>query len=306
MLTMNQSLAGDIPIGNWVDRSLPTGLRPYARLMRLDRPIGTWLLLLPGWWSIAMAAQGWPDLWLMALFAVGAVVMRGAGCTFNDWADRDFDGLVERTRRRPIPSGDVSPKRALMFLGAELAVGLLILLQFNTFAILVGTASLLLVFPYPYMKRITYWPQAWLGLTFNWGALLGWAAASGALSWSALVMYAAGLFWTLGYDTIYAHQDKEDDALIGVKSTALRLGDHTKPWLLLFYGLTVLLLGLSGWLAGLAWPYYVLLAGAWLQSLWQVSDLEMDDSADCLAKFKSNRFFGLLVLAGIVAGKVLA
>ena len=303
---MNQTLAGDIPIGNWVDHRLPAVLRPYARLMRLDRPIGTWLLLLPCWWSIALAAQGWPDLWLMALFGVGALVMRGAGCTFNDWADRDFDGLVERTRTRPIPSGAISPRQALLFLVAELVVGLVILLQFNRFAILVGAAALLLVFPYPYMKRITYWPQAWLGLTFNWGALLGCAAVLGGLSWPALVMYASGLFWTLGYDTIYAHQDKEDDALIGVKSTALRLGAHTKPWLLLFFALAVSLLGLSGWLTDLAWPFYALLAAAWLQSIWQVSDLEMDDSTDCLTKFKSNRVFGFLVLAGIVAGKVFA
>ena len=303
---MERILAGDIPMGNWVDRRLPSGLRPYARLMRLDRPIGTWLLLLPGWWGVALAAEGWPDLKLIILFGLGAMVMRGAGCTFNDWADRDFDGLVERTRSRPIPSGAVTPNQALMFLLLELAVGLVILLQFNLFAILVGAASLLLVFPYPYMKRITYWPQAWLGLTFNWGALLGFAAASGTLAWPALVLYAAGLFWTLGYDTIYAHQDKEDDALIGVKSTALRLGANTKPWLLAFFALAVLLIGFAGWLAQLAWPFYLFLGAAWLQSLWQVSDLESDDSADCLSKFKSNRYFGWLVLAGIVAGKVLA
>ncbi|CAA6605918.1 4-hydroxybenzoate polyprenyltransferase [Rhodospirillaceae bacterium LM-1] len=306
MSAMERTLAGDIPMGNWVDRRLPSGLRPYARLMRLDRPIGTWLLLLPGWWGVALAADGWPDLKLIILFGLGAMVMRGAGCTFNDWADRDFDGLVERTRTRPIPSGAVTPNQALMFLVLELAVGLVILLQFNLFAILVGAASLLLVFPYPYMKRITYWPQAWLGLTFNWGALLGFAAASGLLAWPALILYAAGLFWTLGYDTIYAHQDKEDDALIGVKSTALRLGVNTKPWLLFFFALAVALIGFAGWLAQLAWPFYLFLGAAWLQTLWQVSDLESDDSADCLSKFKSNRYFGWLVLAGIVAGKVLA
>lgn len=303
---MERTLVGDIPIGNWVDRGLPAVLRPYARLMRLDRPIGTWLLLLPGWWSIALAAEGWPDWWLIALFGLGAMVMRGAGCTFNDWVDRHFDGQVERTRQRPIPSGAVTPLQALLFLALQLGVGLLILLQFNIFAIVVGTASLLLVFPYPFMKRITYWPQAWLGLTFNWGALLGWAAATGSLDGPPLVMYAAGLFWTLGYDTIYAHQDKEDDALIGVKSTALRLGLNTKPWLLGFFALAVLLLGLSGWLAGLAWPYYLFLFLAWLQTIWQVSDLEIDDSNDCLAKFKSNRYFGWLVLGGILAGRVLA
>jgi 4-hydroxybenzoate polyprenyltransferase len=306
MKVMEQTLAGDIPIGNWVDRHLPTRMRPYARLMRLDRPIGTWLLLLPGWWSLAMASDSWPDWKLMLFFGVGAMIMRGAGCTFNDWADRDFDSKVERTKVRPIPSGAISPNLALLFLVFELTVGLAILLQFNAFAIAVGAASLLLVFPYPYMKRITYWPQAWLGLTFNWGALLGWAAVAGALSWPPLILYVAGLFWTLGYDTIYAHQDKEDDALIGVKSTALRLGGQTRPWLLVFFALAVLLIGLSGWLAGLAWPFFLFLGAAWLQSLWQVSDLEIDDSADCLQKFKSNRLFGWLVLAGIIAGRVMA
>lgn len=304
MTAMEKTLLGDIPIGNWVDRGLPQALRPYARLMRLDRPIGTWLLLLPCWWSIALAAQGtWPDLWLMALFGIGALVMRGAGCTFNDWADRDFDGLVERTRQRPIPSGDVTPLQALLFLALLLGVGLLILLQLNPFAVAIGAASLLLVFPYPYMKRVTGWPQAWLGLTFNWGALLGWAAATGSLSWPALLLYAAGPLWTLGYDTIYAHQDKEDDALIGVKSTALTLGDKTKPWLLFFFASAVLLIGLAGYAAGLAWPFYPILFAAWLHTLWQVSDLEMDDAADCLAKFKSNRVFGLIVLAAIWAGR---
>ncbi len=291
-----------------MDRFAPAWSRPWARLARLDRPIGTWLLLLPGWWSLAMApaAAGtghatWPDPWLFVLFGIGAVVMRGAGCTWNDITDRDFDARVARTASRPIPSGAVGLRGALAFLALQLAVGLAILLSFNRFAVLVGAASLLLVFPYPFMKRITWWPQAWLGLTFNWGALLGWAAASGVLTMPALLIYAAGLFWTLGYDTIYAHQDKEDDALIGVKSSARRLGAATRPWLFGFYGLAVLLLAASGWVAGLAWPWWLGLAAAAAQLAWQAAAVDIDSPRDCLAKFKSNKWFGLILLAAIVA-----
>jgi 4-hydroxybenzoate polyprenyltransferase len=298
--------ASDIPAGGWVDRLLPGGLRPYARLARLDRPIGTWLLLFPGWWSLALAAPGWPDPWLFALFGIGAVVMRGAGCTFNDIVDRDFDGRVARTADRPIPSGAVSVARARAFLVVQLAVGLIILLQFNTYAIAVGAASLVLVFTYPFMKRITYWPQAVLGLTFNWGALLGWAAASGDLAPPALALYAAGFFWTLGYDTIYAHQDKEDDLFVGVKSSALRLGGATRPWLFVFYAVAVFLMVVAGALAGLAWPFYVAVAAAAAQLAWQAARVDTDDAADCLAKFKSNRLFSWIVLGGIVLGQLVA
>jgi 4-hydroxybenzoate polyprenyltransferase len=304
-MTNTETLAGDIPLGNWVDRYAPEGWRPYLRLMRLDRPIGTWLLLFPGWWSIALASDRWPSLWLMLLFGIGAVVMRGAGCTFNDWTDREFDGRVARTASRPIPSGAVSPTRALAFLGLQLVVGLLILLLLNPFAIKVGAASLLLVFPYPFMKRITYWPQAWLGLTFNWGALLGWAAVTGSIGVAPVLLYAAGLFWTLGYDTIYAHQDKEDDITIGVKSTALALGAETPKWLWRFYGAAVVLIAAAGLAAGLSWPFYPLLLVAAGQLAWQALRTDIDDSADCLAKFKSNRWFGWLLLIAIVAGKVL-
>ena len=299
------TLVGDIPVGDWIDRFAPAGMRPYLRLMRLDRPIGTWLLLFPCWWSIALAASGPPDLGLMALFAIGAVVMRGAGCTINDIADHKFDALVARTAGRPIPSGAVSPRQAALFLGLELTIGLAILVTLNRVAILVGVASLLLVFPYPLMKRVTYWPQAWLGLTFNWGALLGWTAATGGLAPPALALYAAGLFWTLGYDTIYAHQDKEDDVLVGVKSSALALGALTRPWLFLFFGLALGLIALSGWLAGLAWPFYPLLVLAAAQLGWQAATVDIDDAADCLAKFKSTRWFGWGLLAAIVAGRLL-
>ncbi|CAA7616794.1 4-hydroxybenzoate polyprenyltransferase [Magnetospirillum sp. LM-5] len=298
------SLNGDIPVGNWIDRWIPAPARPYLRLMRLDRPIGTWLLLFPCWWSSALAADGWPDIRLFILFAVGAVVMRGAGCTVNDIADHKFDALVARTAGRPIPSGAVSVPQAVAFLALQLLAGLVILLQLPPFAIMVGAASLLLVFPYPLMKRITWWPQAWLGLTFNWGALLGWAAVTGEIGPPALVLYAAGILWTLGYDTIYAHQDKEDDIMVGIKSTALRLGDSTPAWLIGFYGGTLALVGLACWLAGLSWAFWPGLALAGLQLAWQVRTVDIDDGADCLDKFKSNRFFGWALLAAIIAGKL--
>ena len=290
----------DIRRGNWVDRFLPSSLAPYARLARLDRPIGTWLLLFPGWWSLTMAAPAKPDLWLMALFAVGALLMRGAGCSFNDIVDRDFDGRVARTATRPIPSGAVSVRAAAIFLGLQLLLALIILLQMNRFTIALGAGSLVLVATYPFMKRITYWPQAFLGLTFNWGALLGWAAATGSLQAPAFLLYAGGIAWTLFYDTIYAHQDKEDDALIGVKSTALKLGASTRPWLILF---AVVALGF--WIAafataGLGWAAYLGLAAAALLFAYQIRAADFDDPADCLAKFNAHRWLGWMLLAGIL------
>jgi 4-hydroxybenzoate polyprenyltransferase len=228
---MDNTAFSDIPSGNWVDRVLPAAWRPYARMARFDRPIGTWLLLFPGWWSVAMAsdiaAAPWMFLWLMALFGIGAMVMRGAGCTFNDITDRDFDAKVARTANRPIPSGQVSVKQAVVWMVALSLTGCAVLLQFNLFAILVGIASLVLVAIYPFMKRITYWPQIVLGLAFSWGALMGWAAAFGRLDWPAVLLYAGSIAWVIAYDTIYAHQDAEDDALIGVKSTARLFGART-------------------------------------------------------------------------------
>jgi len=297
--------ASDIRADHWVLRLAPAAARPYLRLARLDRPIGTWLLLFPGWWAIALgdaAANAGPSWPLYLYFGVGAVLMRAAGCTVNDILDRDIDGRVARTATRPIPSGEVSLTQAGLFLATLLLVSFAILLQMNGLTVLLGCASLLLVFPYPLMKRITYWPQAWLGLTFNWGALIGWTAATGVFGWPALLLYVGGIAWTLGYDTIYAHQDKEDDALIGVKSLALRLGDGSKPWFALFYGVAVALFGAAGWAAGLAWPFWLGLAATAAQFAWQVADVDLNHPADCLAKFKSNRFAGWLLLAGIVAG----
>ncbi len=243
-----------------------------------------------------------PSWGLYLLFACGALLMRGAGCVVNDILDRDFDAKVARTADRPLPSGEVNLLQAGLFLLLLLSLSLTILLQMNALTILLGCASLLLVFPYPLMKRITYWPQAWLGLTFNWGALMGWTAVTGALGWPALLLYCGGIAWTLGYDTIYAYQDKEDDALIGVKSTALKLGSASKPWLTAFYAVALAFFGLAGLAAGLDWPFWIGLAAVALQLLWQVADLKMDRPSDCLAKFKSNRFTGWLLLAGILAG----
>ncbi len=303
----------DMPADGWVDRWLPAALRPYARLMRLDRPIGTWLLLFPCWWSTMLGIGEWSweprfvlwILFLFAMFGIGAIVMRGAGCTYNDIVDRDFDGRVERTRTRPIPSGQVSVKQAAAFLLLQLLVGLGILLTFNWYAVAVGAASLITVFTYPLMKRVTYWPQIFLGLAFNWGALMGWAAVNGSLGWPPVILYVGGILWTLGYDTIYAHQDKEDDVLIGVKSTALRLGHATRGWLVFFFGGAIALFAVVGWMDGLGWPFYAGLGLAGLQAVWQMVTIDIDDPADCLRKFKSNRLFGWLVLGGLFGDLVL-
>jgi 4-hydroxybenzoate polyprenyltransferase len=220
--------------GNWVDSLAPSWLRPYLRLARLDRPIGSWLLLIPCWWSLGLAgihAGQIVSIWHVVLFFIGAFAMRGAGCTWNDIVDRDLDAMVERTRSRPIPSGQVSVQAAAAFLVAQALVGLLVLLQFNVFTIATGIASLAIVAVYPFMKRITYWPQIVLGLAFSWGALMGWPATFGRLDWPALVLYAGSIAWVIGYDTIYAHQDREDDALIGIGSTAILFGDNTRPLL---------------------------------------------------------------------------
>jgi len=290
--------------GNWVDTFAPLSIRPYLRLARADRPIGSWLLLLPCWWSAGLAAiaagHPYPDPWHLALFFVGAFVMRGAGCTWNDILDRDLDARVARTRSRPIPSGQVSVTAAAAFLAVQALIGLLVLLQFNRFTILVGIASLGIVAVYPLMKRVVWWPQIVLGLAFSWGALMGFAALFGRLDAAAFLLYAGSIAWVIGYDTIYAHQDREDDALIGVKSTARLFGARTRPVLLGFYAFAVLLIGLAG-AAVDAGPVFVLgciLFGAHLG--WQIDRLDIDDPDQCLRLFKSNRDAGLILFAAMV------
>src|SRR4029077_3071383 len=239
--------------GNWVDSLAPAYSRPYLRLARLDRPIGSWLLLMPCWWSVALAGMHeghFPSLWHIILFFIGAFAMRGAGCTWNDLVDRDLDEKVERTRSRPIPSKQVTVAQATLFMLAQALVGLLVLIQFNRFTVITGLASLLVIVIYPFMKRITYWPQIFLGLAFSWGALMGWPAAFGRLDWAPLILYAGSICWVIGYDTIYAHQDREDDLLIGIKSTALLFGEQTPTMLASFYAAAVLLITAADLMAG--------------------------------------------------------
>jgi 4-hydroxybenzoate polyprenyltransferase len=295
--------ASDIRPGGLI-AALPEAARPYAVLIRLDRPIGTWLLFLPGLWGIALAGAPWPDPWLVALFAVGAVVMRGAGCVINDLWDREIDRRVARTAARPLASGAVTPLRALVFLAVLLSAGLLILLQLHPLAIALGVVSLLPIAVYPLMKRVTWWPQAFLGVTFNWGVPMGYAAAAGMLDAAALVLYAAAFFWTLGYDTIYAHQDREDDALIGVRSTARLFGERTRPFLAACYAATVGLIALSGLLAGLSVWFHVVLALPALLLARQVVTLDIYNAALCGQLFRANREVGLAIAAAIVLGRI--
>jgi 4-hydroxybenzoate polyprenyltransferase len=292
----------DIRYSDWVERWLPARIGPFARLARLDRPIGTWLLLFPGWWGIALASSRWPDPLLLMLFGFGAVAMRGAGCTFNDFADRHYDAQVARTRLRPLPSGAVTVRLAMLFLLLQLAAGAAVLFSLNRTSIVLGCTVLGLIGTYPFMKRVTYWPQIFLGLNFNWGALLGWTAVTGVLAWPPVLLYLGGVFWTVGYDTIYAHQDKEDDLRIGVKSSAIALGSHTWRWLFGFYAAALLLWAGAGFAAGLGHLFWAGLAGSALQLAWQAARVAIDDPADCLAKFRSNRAVGWLMLTGIVAG----
>ncbi len=294
----------DIRDGGWVAR-LPASWRPYALLARFDRPIGAWLLYLPGLWSITLFAAGPAQgLWLAMLFLLGSFVMRGAGCVVNDLWDRDLDRQVERTRGRPLASGAVAPIQALAFLGVLCAIGLAVLVQFSGFAIAVGVLSLVPVVLYPLAKRVTDFPQFVLGLTFGWGALLGAAAATGALPPPAWWLYAAAIAWILGYDTIYAHQDREDDALVGIRSTALRFGAATPAFLLGCYAATLALLCAAGLAAGLSWAFFLALtvpAGL----LWrQARVLDIHDPAQCLVLFKANREVGLLVALAILLGRL--
>jgi 4-hydroxybenzoate polyprenyltransferase len=290
--------------GNWVDTLAPSWTRPYLRLARLDRPIGSWLLLLPCWWSAALAAiaarQAAPSLLHLLLFFVGAFAMRGAGCTWNDIIDRDLDASVERTRSRPIPAGQVTVVQAGAFLVLQALIGFVVLISFNGFTVGLGIASLAIVAVYPFMKRITYWPQIVLGLAFSWGALMGWAAAFGRLGAPALLLYAGSISWVIGYDTIYAHQDREDDALIGIKSTALLFGERTKPMLSLFYALAVVLIAAAGFLAGGGFLFAVGLLAFAAHLAWQVVRLDIADPDLCLKLFKSDRDAGLILFAGLL------
>jgi 4-hydroxybenzoate polyprenyltransferase len=301
----------DAPADNWVDRHAPPGLRPYLRLSRADRPVGTWLLLLPCWMALALAMAADPagpraeDMWIALGCAIGAFLMRGAGCTWNDLNDREFDAAVARTRSRPLPSGQVTPTQAWIWMCAQSLLAFGVLLTFAPTAIALGVASLAFVAVYPFAKRFTWWPQVFLGLAFNWGALLAWAAHRDALGWPALLLYLAGIAWTLFYDTIYAHQDREDDALIGVKSTARLFGRDTANWLAGFLVAAVVFAALAACLAARTPGALVLaLAGVaafGLHLVRQLRRLDIDDAGVCLAIFRSNRDAGLLLVAGFAA-----
>ncbi|MBG1233432.1 4-hydroxybenzoate octaprenyltransferase [Aestuariivirga litoralis] len=290
---------------HWAER-LPAPLVPYAQLMRLERPIGWWLLLLPCWWGLALAqlAQGggMPNLWHGFLFFIGAVVMRGAGCVVNDLADQDFDAKVDRTRNRPLPSGRVSRKQAFAFLAGLLAIGFIILLQFNLLTIYTSIASLVIVAIYPFMKRITDAPQLVLGLAFNWGALVGFTAQTNAFAPACFALYIGGIFWTLAYDTIYAHQDKDDDALIGVRSTALLFGKSTPYWLTGFFAAALIAIDVALQLASAPLIAHIGVLGAAIHAFWQVRKFDDTDGARLVSLFRANRNFGLLILVGMIAG----
>ena len=299
----------DAPSDNWVYRALPRGAWPYGQLARWDRPIGWQLLLWPCLWSAALAANvalaggsfGWARfIGHLLLFFVGAVAMRGAGCTYNDLVDHEIDQAVARTRSRPLPSGRVTRRQAKVFMGLQALVGLVVLLQFNLFSIGLGIASLLIVAVYPFAKRFTDWPQFFLGMAFSWGALMGWAAEFAGLSLAPVALYAGAIAWTIGYDTIYAHQDKEDDALIGVRSTARLFGEKTRQWLVGLYGLAVVLFALSFWLAGVGIVAWLGLAAAALMFAWQVRALDIDDPEQCLALFKFNHVVGFAIFLALV------
>ena len=311
---MTDQQVADAAPSNWVDDKAPIGWRPYLRMMRADRPIGWRLLLIPGWQSIALAVAylgvdriaaetGWLWVaWLAVAFFIGSIIMRGAGCILNDIIDRDIDGQVERTRSRPLPSGQVTvPGAAALMVGLCLA-GLLILASFPPIAIGIGLASALPCAIYPFMKRITWWPQLFLGIAFSWGALLGWTATLGDLGWPAVALYLGGIAWTIGYDTIYAHQDREDDALVGVKSTARLFGERTKLALTVCYGFAVLAAGAAGAMAGLGWLFWIGLAAYAAHLGGQILRLDIDDGALCLHLFKSNWEAGLILLGAIMLG----
>ncbi len=304
----------DAPSDNWVYRILPPWLWPYAQLARWDRPIGWQLLMWPCFWSVALAANaaaaagsfsGGRTVYHLILYFIGAVAMRGAGCAYNDLVDHKIDMEVARTRSRPLPSGRVTRTQTKIFIVLQALVGLLVLLQFNWFAVILGILSLAIVALYPFAKRFTDWPQFFLGLAFSWGALMGWAGTFGTLSLAAVSLYIASVVWTIGYDTIYAHQDKEDDELIGVRSTARLFGDRTRQWLIGLYGATLALMLLAFWLAGVGPVAYLGLAIAAGMFAWQIVKLDINDGDQCLYLFKSNNRVGVIIFAGLFVSLLL-
>jgi len=312
-LTMAEGKAGaiaDASPQNVVDRFAPAALLPYLHLARADRPTGFWLLAMPCFWSVALASRSigadYPDPWLLLMFALGALVMRGAGCTYNDILDRDIDARVPRTQGRPLPSGQVTVKTATIFMLVLSLIGLMVLLSFNAATIWLGLGVLPIVALYPLVKRFSHWPQAVLGFAFNWGALMGYAAVIGRLEWAAVVLYSGAIAWTVGYDTIYAHQDRDDDALLGLKSTALKFGRATKIWLAGLYALAWLGIALAGMLAGAEIVFLLGMGAAGAHLFWQVATLDIDDPANCLKRFRSNRDFGAIIFAAILLDMFLA
>jgi 4-hydroxybenzoate polyprenyltransferase len=298
------------PHDTLIDRVAPKALRPYLQLARADRPTGYWLLALPCFWAVSLATRSlggaYPDPWLLLLFGIGAIAMRAAGCIYNDLLDRDIDARVARTKERPLASGTISVKSASLFMLALSLVGLAVLLTFNATTIWLGLAVLPLVAVYPLVKRVSFWPQAVLGLAFNWGALLGYSAVLGRVEAEGFVLYAGAILWTIGYDTIYAHQDREEDALLGLKSTALRFGRQTKLWLGFLYAGAWIGIALAGLLSGAELVFLLLMGAAGAHLVWQIATLNIDDPENCLTRFRSNRDFGLIVLAAILLDMVLA
>ena len=310
---LQRGRVADAPSGHWVYRWLPRGVWPYAQLARWDRPIGIWLLMWPCFWSSALAASAYatsaeplatllPSPWHLALFLIGAAAMRGAGCTYNDIVDVDIDAKVERTRSRPLPSGQVSKRQAWAFLVAQALAGLLVLLQFNSFAVLLGLASLVVVAIYPFAKRVTNWPQFVLGLAFSWGALMGWAAEFGDVDAPSLALYFGSILWVIGYDTLYAHQDREDDAIVGVRSTARLFGENTVYWLVGLYGTALIFFAWAFAMAQVPIPAFAGLIAAAAHMARQIRTLDIDDPDQCLRLFKSNGTVGWLIFLGLLGG----
>nr|ANC67959.1 4-hydroxybenzoate geranyltransferase [Arnebia euchroma] len=307
-MTYKQSLKKQNKRPSWIDTNLPITFQPYAHLARLDKPIGSWLLAWPAFWSVALAADDLGSLpKMLAIFGWWAIWIRGAGCTINDYFDRDFDKKVERTKSRPLASGALSPAQGLWWLAIQLFMGLGVLYQLNMLTLVLAILHVPLVFAYPLMKRITYWPQAFLGVMISWGALLGPAALEGTIDPKiACPLYVSSFFWTLVYDTIYAHQDKEDDAKAGIKSTTLRFGDLTKVWVGGFGVACTLALLLGGFVINIGLPYYVVLTVATCQLAWQIVTVDLSSPMDCGRKFVSNQWYGAIIFSAILVGKLIS